>query len=76
MKTQLQTQSCLGELLNINWNRMSELSEIKYKNEKQKKEISCRISIQNTFACSGRDVSELILRLNDQTKINHKDYLK
>jgi len=68
----------LGELLHINWNRMAELSGINNKRDFQRRELRCRTSIQNIFSCGGKDkdVRELILWLNDKTKINVKKYIK
>ena len=72
----------LNELLHINWNRLSELTGIRNRSEKEKGETSCRTSIQNKFSCgkegdekNNEEVRQLILWLNKETNINPKKYL-
>lgn len=78
-KEQIMKEYSLGKLLQINWNRMSELSGINpnKKTEKEQTEYRCRLNIQNGFATNWSDkgTKELILWLNNQTKINVEKYL-
>jgi len=67
----------LGQLLKINWNRMSELSGMSDIKEPEKTELRCRCQIQNKFACRGeeKETREIIEWMNNKTKINVKIYL-
>ncbi len=68
-----------GELLKINWNRMSELlvNPRNKLSDQEKVELSCRINIQNGFSIKGNKekIRDSILWLNDKTKIKTQKYL-
>lgn len=58
----------IGEIMNLNWNRMSLLSRLQNKNEIQKAEWDMRIAFQNYFANAKTDEErEVITKYVEET---------
>ncbi len=60
-----------GEILNLNWNRMSMLSGLQNKKKLEQEELDMRVAFQNSFATAKTDEERVkIVKLVEKTLDN------